>query len=414
MRVTDLTKQNAVFRNMQNNGERLQNLSDNLASGRRINKLSDDPLGAAQVQDFRTKLSYFEMLKDNTNRTFIWLDRTESELSHVGDLLKRVKVLIMAQANDSSEKNSRRVTAEELHNITNALMQSGNSKIGKLYIFAGSKTLTTPLVKGTEAQKATVVLDGLESDLKFILDAEQFAATFRGFSSNPLRVRISRTGEIGRAHYQVSDDGGESWSREATLLPEIEVFNRDGLSSDKVVLRFTGEPEDFAKNPIIFPAGLEFVFESNAPIRYLGNSDKRKVPTSEGILQEINVTAGEIFFRDENDPDSLNIFEMMFSLKQALLDNDGRVLEERLGDLDDAFEQVLNHRADMGAVRRELDDQLKKIGDREFNNINQLSEIEDLDFPAAVTEMNLADVRNKATLDISARLIQPSLMNFLR
>ena len=414
MRVTDLTKQSAIFRNMQNNGERLQNLSDNLASGRRINKLSDDPLGATQAQDFRTKLSYFNMLKENTKRTFVWLDRTESELSHIGDLLQRVKVLILAQANDSSEKDSRRVTAEELQNITKALMQSGNSKIGKLYIFAGSKTLTTPLIRGTESHKATVEMDGLEVDLKFLLDAEQFAATFRGFSSNPLRVRITRTGEIGRAHYQVSDDGGESWGRDATLLPEIEVFNRDGLSSDKVFLRFTGEPKDFVKNPIIFHEGLEFVFEANPPIQYNGNADKRMVPTSEGILQPINVTAGEIFFRDENDPDSLNIFDMMVSLKRALLDNDGRVLEERLGDLDDAFEQVLNHRADMGAVRRELEDQLKKIDDREFNNISQLSEIEDLDFPRAVMEMNLADVRNKATLDISARLIQPSLLNFLR
>ena len=156
MRVTDLTKQSAILSNMQKNGERLQNLSDNLASGRRINKLSDDPLGATQAQDFRTKLSYFDMLKENTKRTFIWLDRTESELTHIGDLLQRVKVLIMAQANDSSDKNSRRVTAEELRNITKALMQSGNSKIGKIYIFAGSKTLTTPLIRGPEAHKDTV------------------------------------------------------------------------------------------------------------------------------------------------------------------------------------------------------------------------------------------------------------------
>lgn len=414
MRVTDLTKQSAILRNMQNNGERLQNLSDNLASGRRINKLSDDPLGATQAQDFRTKLSYFDMLKENTKRTFLWLDRTESELSHVGDLLRRVKTLIMAQANDTSEKNSRRVTAEELKNITVAMVQSGNAKNGKVYIFSGSKTLTRPLIEGKEAQKATVEMDGLESDLKFLLDADQFEATFRGFSTNALRVRITRTGEIGRAQYQVSDDGGETWSRDSTLLPEIEVFNRDGLSSDKVMLRFTGEPKDFAKEPIIFHQGLEFVFEPNGPIQYQGNNDKRRVPTSEGLLQPINVTAGEIFFRNENDPDSVNIFDMMFSLQRALMDNDGRVLEERLDDLDAAFEQVLNHRADMGAVRRELEDQMKKVDDREFNSVTQLSELEDLDFPRAVMEMNLADVRNKATLDTSARLIQPSLLNFLR
>ena len=63
MRVTDLTKQTAILRNIQSNAERLQTLQETMASGRRINRLSDDPIGAVQAQDFRTKLSFFDMLK---------------------------------------------------------------------------------------------------------------------------------------------------------------------------------------------------------------------------------------------------------------------------------------------------------------------------------------------------------------
>ena len=192
------------------------------------------------------------------------------------------------------------------------------------------------------------------------------------------------------------------------------MFNPDGKSSDKVFLRFTGlNTSEFGEQPI-FPQGLELVFEPNPQIGYRGNDDKRMIPTSEGILQPMNLTAREIFFRDETDPDSLNIFDLLVTLHRALMDNDGRVLEERLQEVDDAFEQVLNHRADMGAVRKELETQLEKLRDREFNTIAQLSEVEDLDFPAAVVEMNMADVRNQATLDTSSRLIQPSLLNFLR
>ena len=227
-------------------------------------------------------------------------------------------------------------------------------------------------------------------------------------------MRIVREGEIGRAHFVVSDDGGSTWSKEKTLLPEFEVFNEDGQPTDKVMLTLMGADTDKLGEPIVYPVGLEFRFQSNPPIRYEGNDDKRLIPTSEGALQPINLTAREIFFRDANDPDSVHIFDMLFSLRRALLDNDRAALEERLQELDDAFEQVLNKRADTGAVRKELEDQLDKLSDREFNNVNQLSELEDLDFPAAVVEMNLADVRNRATLDTSARLIQPSLLNFLR
>jgi flagellar hook-associated protein 3 FlgL len=414
MRVTDLTKQNAVLRNIQHNAGRLQNLQETMSSGKRINKLSDDPIGATQALDFRSRISFFDMLKGIMEQTFTWLDRSEAELTHVGDLLSRTKTLVLSQANDSADEASRRVTGEEVQDITDALVQSGNAKIGKIFIFSGSKTLTQPLVEGTATQAALVDSSALENDLKFLLDVEQFSGTFEGQSQHPYLVRITREGPIGRAHYIVSDDGGESWSREKTLLPEIEVYNPDGLSSDKVMLRLPGEAMDKLGEPLLYPSGLTFAFESNPPIAYQGNDDKRRIPTSEGILQPINVTARDIFFRHPDIPDSVNIFDMLVSLKRALVDNDRRVLEERLEQLDHAFDQVLNKRADLGAVRRELEDQLNKISDRTFNNTKQLSEVEDLDFPGAVTEMNLADVRNKATLDTSARLIQPSLLNFLR
>lgn len=414
MRVTDLTKQTAILRNIQSNAERLQTLQETMASGRRINRLSDDPIGAVQAQDFRTKLSFFDMLKHITAQTFIWLDRTESEMAHVGDLLRQAKTLILAQANDSSDENSRRVTAGELQGITDALVEAGNTRIGKIYVFSGSKTFTKPLVHNIAVQSAVVNAESLAPDLQFLLDTDQFQATFEGFSLHPYIVRIVREGEIGRAHFVVSDDGGSTWSKEKTLLPEFEVFNEDGQPTDKVMLTLMGADTDKLGEPIVYPVGLEFRFQSNPPIRYEGNDDKRLIPTSEGALQPINLTAREIFFRDANDPDSVHIFDMLFSLRRALLDNDRAALEERLQELDDAFEQVLNKRADTGAVRKELEDQLDKLSDREFNNVNQLSELEDLDFPAAVVEMNLADVRNRATLDTSARLIQPSLLNFLR
>jgi flagellar hook-associated protein 3 FlgL len=413
MRVTDLTKQTAVLRNIQNNADQLQNLQETMASGRRINRLSDDPVAATQALDFRTKLSFFDMLKRVTQQTFTWLDRSEAELAHTGDLINRTKTLALAQANDSADAASRRVTAEEISNITQALVQTGNSKLGKVYIFSGSKTLTQPLVEGDSVQPAQVNTEHLESDLAFLVDPEQFKGQFKGFSQHPYIVRITQGGEMGRARFQVSDDGGKSWSRNKALLPDIEVFNEDGASSDKVMLKIL-DPNDKLGEPMIFPKGLEFVFDSNPPVRYLGNDDKRLIPTSEGILQPVNVTAKDIFFKNPDRPKSVNIFDMLESIRRAMEDNDRVVLEQRLQDIDDAYDQVLSRRADIGAARKELDDQLDKIRDREFNNTKQLSELEDLNFPAAVMEMNLADVRNKASLDTSARMIQPSLLNFLR
>ena len=107
-------------------------------------------------------------------------------------------------------------------------------------------------------------------------------------------------------------------------------------------------------------------------------------------------------------------FDLMFALRRALRDNDQSLLEQRLDDIDRAFQQVLEVRANAGAVRKEMEDRLDRLDDRELSKVKQLSNIEDLDIPEAVVEMNLADTRNRAALDTSARLLQPSLLNFLR
>ena len=109
MRVTDLSKQNAVTRSINDASSEVATMQENMSSGRRINRLSDDPIGATQAQDFRTKLSFFDNVKRNIQNNYIMLDRYETELSDMGDLLRTAKTLILAQANGNADANTRRM-----------------------------------------------------------------------------------------------------------------------------------------------------------------------------------------------------------------------------------------------------------------------------------------------------------------
>ncbi|NIW85401.1 MAG: hypothetical protein GWN09_02155, partial [Gammaproteobacteria bacterium] len=79
---------------------------------------------------------------------------------------------------------------EEIRDITQALVQAGNAKIGKIFIFSGSKTFTQPLQENDATHPATIGTDNLDQDLQFLLDPEQFSASFEGFSQHPYIVRI--------------------------------------------------------------------------------------------------------------------------------------------------------------------------------------------------------------------------------
>lgn len=438
MRVTDLTKQNTVTRNIQAAEQKLQQLQGDISSGKRITKISDDPIGATQAQDFRTRISFMGTLQRNIRNDFVWLDRTEGEIADVTDMLNRTKTLILAQANASGDDATRRVTAEELGALIDGMVSSGNAKIGKLYIFSGSKTFTRPLEENPIRQPAILrlvppspeaeegeelaqklkreLMQNLVDQVEIELPPEiaRDTGVFEGNSSNAYLVRITKSGALGLAHYKVSDDGGETWSRAKALLPKIEVFNEDGKNTDKVMLRVKAPEIPDSDEEFIFPAGLEFEFKPNPFLEYRGNDDRRMVRTGEGVLMPMNVTARDIFFKNPDDPDSVDILDMMAALRRALLDNDQVALESRLEDIDLAFQQVLATRASIGAVRKEMEDRLQNLSDREFSKTVQLSDVEDLDMPEAVVEMNLADTRNRAALDTSARLLQPSLLNFLR
>lgn len=430
MRVTDLTKQNTVTQNIQKAEQQLQSLQGDISSGKRITKISDDPIGATQAQDFRTRISFMGTLQRNIRDDFVWLDRTEAEITDISEKLRRTKTLILAQANASGDDASRRVTAQEIEALLDGMINAGNSKIGKLYIFSGSKTFTKPLEDNPGRQPAQMRFmlpvpeeEGLEGELANLVEPVELdlppelvaqTAVFDGNSSNSYIVRISKTGAMGRAHYKVSDDGGETWSRAKALLPKIEVFNEDGKGTDKVMLSISTPKILNGEDELIFPEGLEFEYKPNPPLDYRGNDGKRMVRTGEGALLPINITAHDIFFQQPDDPESVNVLDLMFALRRALLDNDQVALESRLGDIDLAFGQVLSIRASVGAVRKEMEDRLETLTDREFSKIEQLSNVEDLDMPEAVVEMNLADTRNRAALDTSARLLQPSLLSFLR
>ena len=429
MRVTDLTKQNTVVRNIQTAEAKLQDLQGDISSGKRIVRISDDPIGATQSQDFRTQLSFMDTLQRNIQDDFVWMDRTEALLTEVGDKLRRTKTLILAQANASGDEATRRVTAEELDALTTGMIQAGNSKIGKLFIFSGSKTFTRSLEETPLLQPAIVRMEAPEPQVDENGEAltppdpaqqaleqgiETDLAGFEGNSSNGYIVKVTKAGTLGRAHVQISDDGGETWSRDKTLLSTIEMVNEDGKESDKVLLRLKVPEPTPGESEVTFPEGMEFEFRPNPPLIYKGNQDQRMVRTGEGILLPLNVTAEDIFFAKPDDPESVNVFDLMFTLRRALRDNDQALLEQRLDDIDLAFQQVLEVRANAGAVRREMEDRLDRLDDRELSKVKQLSNIEDLDFPEAVVEMNLADTRNRAALDTSARLLQPSLLNFLR
>jgi len=75
---------------------------------------------------------------------------------------------------------------------------------------------------------------------------------------------------------------------------------------------------------------------------------------------------------------------------------------------------VLETRADIGARQNRAEMMDNRLASQEGAAKKQMSENEDIDYEKVITEMITQESIHRAALSVGARIIQPSLVDFLR
>ena len=145
MRVTDFSKKKQILENIQRTSLRLQEAQMKMASGKRINKPSDDPVGSAKMHDIVSTISTQKQTLQNIQDNIGLLSRVEAEIRHMSELLSKAKTLALSQSGSEANQESRLMVSKEFLSIKNSLFDSANSKEGKLYLFSGYKSLSPSL-----------------------------------------------------------------------------------------------------------------------------------------------------------------------------------------------------------------------------------------------------------------------------
>ena len=192
MRVTEVTKREHVVDNIQKSSGQLQDIQMQMATGRRVNKTSDDPIGAASSQDIVTTISSQKQLLQNIVDNVAWLQRTEQEISHINEMLGKIRTLALSQAGSDSNEESRQMVAREFSAARKSFFDTGNAREGKRYLFSGIKSLSPALKRNGIYQPAKVLTEGaVQNGTGDFLDVSQFRAQFEGYSNNEYRIRVT-------------------------------------------------------------------------------------------------------------------------------------------------------------------------------------------------------------------------------
>lgn len=159
---------------------------------------------------------------------------------------------------------------------------------------------------------------------------------------------------------------------------------------------------------------------------YVGDSGTVSRTVGEGAVVQVNASAAAVFGADmsASDPTELNstqLFTVLDNIAKHLrgeapttADDDPTTLDDNLGRLDTAMNRVISQLADVGSRYSRID-QMRKIAEsRSIDLTMQLSGVEDIDLPKTIMDLQLRQAAYQAALGAAARIVQPSLVDFLR
>jgi len=151
MRVTFNMIANNVLKNLSSNLTRLEKLQNQLSSGKKIIKPSDDPVSTSRLIELKSTLNANKQYSRNIDFLKTELNVADKALQDISSTLTRVKELAIRGANETLSQENRNAIAEEVDQLIDHLIQIGNTNVSGRYIFGGYKTSEAPLEKSGNA-----------------------------------------------------------------------------------------------------------------------------------------------------------------------------------------------------------------------------------------------------------------------
>ena len=315
MRVTNQMMANSLLANTNTLRGRTSTLMDQISSGKRINRSSEDPTAGAEVMRTQSRLQLHEQWQTNQNNARIWTRETETALGRMTGLLSRAKELAIAGSSTSIGDSARTALAPEVRGIMEDMMAMLNAKGPDGYLFGGDGT----------------------------------------------------------------------W--------------------DAVANQFVNQPP--------FSMELDVNGDPTGNFLYAGTSGEHQRSVGPGIALAVNLHGNRIGDSGTWDPAN-NPLSMVFKLVQDLENGSPATVQTNLDNLDQAIDQVISLRAEMGTREKRLEQLESQIQELYVHLNATLVQAQGVDMEKAIIDLTSAETTYRAALQVGARIIPPTLADFLR
>ncbi|HEI6849728.1 TPA: flagellar hook-associated protein FlgL [Yersinia enterocolitica] len=146
MRITNTSMSRVMINNMANRTAEYAKLNEQLTSGKRVNKISDDPVASMQLVQLENSKSDVSQYKTNVVRLSGNYKVQEASLNSLDNQLLMVRDKMLAAKNGNHSATESATLGREINLLLDGMMSDLNTKNSEgNYLFSGTKTNIKPV-----------------------------------------------------------------------------------------------------------------------------------------------------------------------------------------------------------------------------------------------------------------------------
>ena len=377
---------------------KLTKTQEQLATGNRILTPSDDPAASTQLIKLSALIASNSQYDRNITFAQNQVGLAESKLKSAGDIIQRVRELVV-QANTAIHSNSSRgAIATEIQNNLDALLDVANSKDASgEYIFSGFNASTKPFVKegdgyqykGDQGERFLQVSEDIQVQVR-----DSGATIFQKIREGDGRLKLSPA---------ASNQGNLIVTLESNVDSVVDTYAVSFLSSE---------------------SGQQYEVRNSAGEVVQSGSYNESAQIS---FNEINLTitgtpvAGDkIDVRPAEYSDIFTTLQKLVEQLAAPIDKGSQQatlttnLSQSMNEMDQVLDKFLGARAVLGNRLQQLDVRANENIDAKIRYDRSISELKDLDYAQAASRLNMQMTGLQAAQQSYVKVKGLSLFNYLK
>ena len=370
--------------------EAMTRLQEQIATGSRINRASDDPSAAYRVLGLNSQKSLLENYVDSLLEVVSLLDTASTAIDSMKHALSKVTARLTGISGSSGAGG----IAGEVDNWLESIVSSVNTNHMDQYLFGGSNTGSAPYaVTRTDGKISSVTYQGSLED--------------RGIEVAP---------GVESSAFYVGDNIFRSDNRKTPIFPGD-----------------TGAAAGTGTSTVRGDVGLTVTHDGDNYWLSIDDGDNEVMVLSAGDISNIAVTnsAGQVLYVDATNigstgvdwvrvPGTYDIFNTLITIRDRLETEGGLTsveLEElrnnALSSLAELNNLLLQSSVSMGSKIGFLDDLKDSLNNIKYDTEDEVTRLQQADIAQIAIDLSRREVLYQMSLAVAAKLMSLSLLDYI-